>query len=632
MCGIVGIVGNNHKELIHQMNDQIIHRGPDAGDVYHVPEYQLSLGMRRLSILDLSGGLQPMESAQGEACIVYNGEIFNSPEIRQQLESDGVRFKTQNSDTEAILQFYLKSGEGVLDSLNGMFAFSIYDRKKKCLFGARDPLGIKPLYVMEGEGFFAFASELKSLIKIPGFNRTLDLEAIYHYFSLLYIPGPQSIFKSVRRIAPGHAWSYDLEKRTFKTWQYWKPNFQGVRNRSAKEWEGRIRREFTSAVDRWTLSDVPVGSSLSGGIDSCAITGLMAERPSSKLRTYTVGFKDQEDHTLDETRMAERFAAHLGTEHRTERIEAKQVISDLLKMVWHLDEPYAGGLPSWYVYKLMAEDLKVGMTGSGGDELFSNYGYFSRFEVDPFLRRYMRVYPALKRFFPGIIRGRDRLQYPIGSGFEAFKQYWNDQDKQSILFRDARFEAFSSQKLVQEVYDAAQGRNTRDGIANMGLTRQLPEEFLMVTDRFSMAHSLEARTPFLDRRFVELALTIPSEIRIGSYDLKYLFKSALSDVIPAEVMRGKKYGFVLPLGRWLRGELKQIMIFFLSAERLEKQGIFRPDFWSTTVVPHLSGKSEMTYRIWPMLMFQIWHYLWVELGVTECPTGDLFDLIGAPRN
>jgi asparagine synthase (glutamine-hydrolysing) len=363
-----------------------------------------------------------------------------------------------------------------------------------------------------------------------------------------------------------------------------------------------------------------------GGVDSCAVTGVLAEGRSKPIQTYTLGFKDQEDAALDESVVAERYAHSIGSEHKTLRIEAKGVIEDLLQMVWHLDEPYAGGLPSWYIYKFMAQDLKVGMTGSGGDELFSNYGYFSRLEVDPFVRRYMRIYPFAKRLLGNGLQGRGKWSYPIGANFEALRQYWSDEMKRNTLFAKAH-EGVETQAFLQSIYDHAEGRNIRDGIAYIGLTQQLPEEFLMVTDRFSMAHSLEARTPFLDKQFVEFALSIPSETRIGTRDLKYLFKSALGDVLPEAVKRGKKYGFVLPLGRWLKEDLNGLVCFFLSPERLKEQGIFNERFWDTTVLPHMQGRQDMAYKIWPMLMFQLWHYLWIEEGISSCPEYSALDLL-----
>lgn len=629
MCGIVGVVGDFDDQVIARMNDLIVHRGPDDEGYYHDPSRKVHLGMRRLSIVDLSGGHQPMSDGDENVWIVFNGEIFNAPELRKELEQKGYQFRTRNSDTEVLIHLYRECGEAMVGQLNGMFGFCIYDKLRGRLFGARDPLGIKPYYVVQTPNGLAFSSELKSLLAVPDLNRELNLEGIYHYFSLLYIPGTHSVFRQVKRIGPGCSWSYSIDNKAFQTNCYWKPNFQNTRERSIEEWTTRLRSSFSEAVDRWTLSDVPVGSSLSGGIDSCAITGLMAKREDTELRTYTVGFKDHEDSAHDETLIAERFAATQGTLHRTLRIEAKTVLNDLLKMVWHLDEPYAGGLPSWCVYQLMAQDLKVGMTGSGGDELFSNYGYFSKYESNKFLRRYLKIYPYLKPLIASISGANASFRYPVGSSFDALRQYWNDCDKQHTVFLDQSVEGWSSQKWIQELFDASKGRNARDGIAYIGLTQQLPEEFLMMTDRFSMAHSIEARTPFLDKQFVEFALSIPSETRIGNYDLKYLFKAAHKDLLPPEVYQGKKSGFTLPLGRWLRTDLKPVLSYFVGQERLKQQGIFRSDFWETTIAPHLSGKVDFTYRIWPMLMFQIWHFLWIEQKIDTCPASDIFEVVGS---
>lgn len=340
MCGIVGIVGRQQDAWLPAMNRLQRHRGPDDAGEYRDREAGVALAMTRLSILDLAHGHQPMTSASGQSVIVFNGEIFNSPELRRGLEDRGVRFQTQNSDTEVLLALWEERHERMLDDLNGMFAFVIHDRKMGVVFGARDPLGIKPMYYSERPDRFAFASELKALLALPDVTREIDVESLFHYVSLRFVPGASSIFKGIRRLAPGHYFLLRPGANDLQVTPYWSLTFAPDRHVPRGEWPSRIRDGLRQAVRRWALSDVPIGCSLSGGLDSSALVGLLAESGSGPLRTYSLGFAEAEESELNELPLARQVAARYGADHHELILGADDLLRDLLQMVWHLDEPY----------------------------------------------------------------------------------------------------------------------------------------------------------------------------------------------------------------------------------------------------------------------------------------------------
>jgi len=379
MCGVVGIHGPQEPSWIEMMNASILHRGPDDEGYYRDPQRQLSLAMRRLAIVDLAGGHQPMSTRDGRYTIVFNGEIYNAPVLREQLRGTGTEFSTDRSDTEIVLQLYAKHGREVLGYLNGMFAFAVFDREQETLFLARDRLGIKPLYYVDVGGRFAFASELKALLALPILERTLDKESLYHYMSLMYVPGERSIVRGVQRLPPGHSLMYSLQSRRVEMRKWWRPMIRPL-SLSRSEWVAQLREGLEGAVRRWSLSDVPVGCSLSGGLDSSSIVALLA-RSGQRVRTYSLGFAGSGENEWNELPLARKVAEKWGTEHHEIVLDAESLLDDLLRMVWHLDEPYGGGLPSWSVFRFMSEDVKVAMTGSGGWPIGCGSGNGSRRHV-----------------------------------------------------------------------------------------------------------------------------------------------------------------------------------------------------------------------------------------------------------
>ena len=361
MCGIVGLAGYDSRDLLTRMNTLQAHRGPDdAGELWDEAA-RVGIAMRRLAIVDLSGGAQPMSNETGDVWLVYNGEVYNAEPLRRRIESRHT-FATDHSDTELLIHLYEEMGPDMLTELNGMFAFAIYDQRNGTIFAARDHTGIKPFYYMLTDGRFAFSSELKSLLLLPDFERRLNHDVLHHYVSLRYTVDP--IWQGVNQLAPGEFLIFDLNTRQLQVKPYWSLDFSPETGVSQDEWAERIRIELKAAAQRWTISDVPVGCSLSGGLDSTAIVALLSES-GYDVKTYSLGFTGDADSPYDELPLARQVAERYATQHHELRVEPDDLLNALVDMVWHLDEPYGGGLPSWYVFQFMREHVTVGLTGSG---------------------------------------------------------------------------------------------------------------------------------------------------------------------------------------------------------------------------------------------------------------------------
>jgi asparagine synthase (glutamine-hydrolysing) len=608
MCGIVALHEARAVGVeagIEAANARLAHRGPDDSGTFRDPTSGLMLAMRRLSIIDLAGGHQPMSTPDGRFTIVYNGELFNAPELRKALEEKGERFATDHSDTEVVLRLYAREGESSLQRLNGMYAFAIFDSEKKTLFCARDHAGIKPLYWFQKDGRFAAASELKALLAFPFVPRELDRASLSHYMSLMYVPGEASILKDVRRLPAGHCLRYDLESGKVSVRRWYARSFDPQRGVAREAWRERVRAEVEAAVKRWTLSDVPLACSLSGGLDSSAIVGVLAAAGKAP-ETFSVGFTGAGEEAWNELPLARKVAEKWGTRHHELVLDPEALLEDLLPMVWALDEPYGGGLPSWLVFKEMSRSVKVGLTGTGGDELFGNYGKWRELEG------------AWWRLAGGRT-GADAFRKRF---FERY-YYLSDPDKRASVLQDA---SASTGDALYARFASNEELGIRDRVAALDLETQLPEEFLAMTDRFSMAHSLEARTPFLDRRLMECVWTIPAAERTARGDLKGLLRESIAGLLPPELLAAGKRGFVLPLKPWLRGRLRPVVERLLAPERLARQGLFQPQFHERYVRPHVEGRADHTQVVWAALMFQLWHHLYIDTAATGAPSYSVGDI------
>jgi asparagine synthase (glutamine-hydrolysing) len=595
MCGIVGLHApasdpDTRARLLAGMNGVQVHRGPDGSGSYMDEATGLGLAMRRLAIIDIACGQQPMSTEDGRFTLVFNGEIVNAPALRQELEASGERFFTDHSDTEVVLRLVRRDGIDAIARLNGMFAFALYDAREGLLTIARDRFGIKPLYYAQIDGTFVFASEMKSLLTLPFVSREVDRQSLFHYLSLMYVPGPATILENVRKLEAGHLLRYRLADRTLTSARWWKLRYEADRSVPANEWPERIRTELAAAVDRWMLADVPVACSLSGGLDSSAIVGLLAQA-GRRVATYSLGFRGDSEAAWNELPLAADVARKWGTTHHELIMDPTSLLADLGRMVWHMDEPYGGGVPSWAVFAHMSSDVKVGITGTGGDEMFGNYGKWRGLEGRWFHRPASTESNFRKHFF-------DRYYY------------FPDAAKRSILTDASGLTDTAS--LLFGHYAHATGAGPRDFCATTDIETQLSDEFLAMTDRFSMAHSLEVRPPFLDNEFVDLVRSIPPELRTTREDLKGLLRQAVAPVLPPRLLNAPKKGFVLPLKLWLRAELRPLVERLLGPDRLARQGIFKPELFADHVRPHLDGREDRTTRVWGLLMFQLWHLQFVE--------------------
>jgi len=589
MCGIVGIVGPQDAPLIQRMLGSMVHRGPDDAGVFR--ERETSLAMQRLAIIDHAGGHQPMQSRDGRYTIVYNGEIFNANDLRASLEKEGVRFRTDHSDTEVLLELLIREGRRALPKLNGMFAFALFDRQEQVLLCARDRFGIKPLYYSTLAGRFAFASELKSLLELPWIERKPDLQSVFHYFSLHYVPGAASAIDGVRRLEPGALLELNVATRGVVTEQWWQPTF-GAGKVDKRELTERLSNVLAAAVDRWAIADVPIGCLLSGGLDSSTVVSLLAKR-GHQLKTFTVGFTGPGEQAWDEMKLARLIATQYRTEHEEIVLEPESLLDDLADMVWSLDEPYGGGLPSWSVFKAMSGHVKVAMTGTGGDELFGNYNKYAGLEG-----RIAGFLPALAR------HSVDRERFDR----EFFRRYYYASDAQKRAALTAKFDASSDTESTLWMRFGAGGpdRALRDRVAATDLATQLPDEFLLMTDRFSMAYSIEARTPFLDNELAAEVFSIAAAQRLNPRLYKHLLRDVAAKLLPQDLMNAPKRGFVIPLKLWLRGRLQPLVRRLLDPRRLAEQGLVQPDFLERFAIPHFAQAADNTQRLWNMLMFQLW--------------------------
>lgn len=597
MCGIVGVAGTFVPGLVEAMNSEQVHRGPDSAGLLVEASRLVALGMTRLAIQDLADGSQPMTDLSGRYTIVFNGEIFNSAELRELLEARGVNFSTSHSDTETLLLLYRELGVDMVSRLVGMFAFVIYDRKRRELFGARDGAGIKPFYyIRTGKNFF-FASELKSLRHVGDKSRDINAKAVYDFVSLNFIPSPSTVYQGISKLEPGHYFRFSIDSGKYCSASFWSPTVGDSSIVSFAEAVSKVRLGLEQAVHRWLVSDVPVAFSLSGGLDSAALVGMAAMNASEPLETFSLGFSETTE--LDELALARQVAQKWSTSHHEIRINSGDLLHYLGEMAWHLDEPYAGGLPSWFVFKEMSNQFKVGVVGTGGDELFGNYRRWLPFED---------VLSGFSRYVSHILRQnsiQDILRFP-----NSVKYRLNAYDsRKRQLFAPGFVSGLAPTEDFYEKYFEASSASPRNLAIELGFRFQLPDEFLQMTDRFSMAHSVEARTPFLDQRLISEVFSIKDQIRTNRENPKALLARAVRDLVPADIIKAPKRGFVVPEGDWLRGALKGDLREVFSPEFIRNQGIFSATIYERVLPRFLAGNRNLDALVWNLFMFQVWFRL-----------------------
>ncbi len=623
MCGIFGIVAPRvDQAFLEECTATLAHRGPDDAG-YHRDDH-IGLGHRRLSIIDLEGGHQPIFNEDRSKCIVCNGEIYNFLELRDELVERGHRFSTR-SDSEVALHAYEQWGEESVERLRGMFALAIWDLREKTLFLARDRLGIKPLFFAEDSGRFLFASEMKAILEDPRFPREVDNAALVSYFNLSYIPSCLTIYKKIRKLLPGHTLRYRDGKATIR--KYWDLQMVPDHTKSEAQFEQGFMHLLHEAVDLRLISEVPLGAFLSGGIDSSLIVALMSQVSEVPASTFCMGFGGDAGGHLDEREYARQVSARYATKHKEFTVQptAEGLVE---KIVDSFDEPFAddAAIPSYYVCKIARENVTVALSGLGGDEVFSGYerhlgfvlsGQYGRVPallrerlIRPMveslperadghytinhMKRFVRSasLPADLRYYEYISRISPRLRRSFFSGAERFDCYFDE-------CRDIVLGHFNSDN-VQD----AQGSLNRALYCD--IKNYLPEDILAVTDRLSMHHALEVRVPFLDHKFMEYCATIPAEMKLRRFTKKYLLRNAARRYLPADVIAHRKQGFVGPMTRWLKRDLKTHVQQALSEGNLEKHGYLNPATVRIILDEHFSGREIHDTLIWSMVVFQTW--------------------------
>lgn len=596
------------------MADVLAHRGPD-GEGFYFGE-SIGLAHRRLSIIDLEGGKQPLCNEDATVWTVFNGEIYNYLELKDELLARGHTFTT-HSDTEVIVHLYEDEGPGLFERLRGMFAIAVWDARNRRLILGRDRLGKKPLYYSFFGDTLAFASEMKSLLQIPELPRELDNEALADYFSLMYVPSPKSIFKSIRKVQPGHYLVVDRHGHSEKS--YWDLHFDPVDDKSEEQWCEELLGAYEEAVRLRLRSDVPLGAFLSGGVDSSSVVALISKLNNGKVNTCTVGFDEKE---FDESAAAATFANTLHTNHHEERVRP-DALPIIEKLAWFYDEPFAdsSAVPTYYVSQAARRHVTVALSGDGGDENFAGYRRYyhdlaeNRFRAyfPPVVRKYIfgalgHIYPKLDwapRVFRAQATFRAFSRSPVEGYFYSVSGI-KPELKKLLLSADFRqsLNGYDSAGLFEDFYNRQPQADHLSRLQYLDIKTYLVEDILVKVDRASMANSLEVRCPILDHKFMELVTRIPSSLKLKGARGKYIFKKALSSLLPRDVLMRQKQGFAVPLAIWFRNELKELSADLLLSE--DPLGVLEPLTVRKLWDRHQSGRSDFSTALWMILMYRLW--------------------------
>jgi asparagine synthase (glutamine-hydrolysing) len=623
MCGIAGFVESpvsvpmNREDsitLIERMCHVIRHRGPD--DCGALVQAGVSLGMRRLSIIDLASGHQPLANEDRSVWTVFNGEIYNFRELRRELELLGHGFATA-SDTEVIVHAYEQWGTEAISRLRGMFGLAIWDGRTRTLVLARDRMGIKPLHYAESGGRLYFASEIKSLLCAPDVPRTLDWDALNHYLSFLYTPQERSIFLGVRKLPPGHLLVWRNGAASLQ--RYWRLPDNETYTGTVEEAAERLQTTLVNAIRAHLVSDVPVGAFLSGGLDSSLVVALMA-RVSARVKTFSVGFHEP---AFDELPHARRVAHLCGTDHH-EHVVTPDGVDILDELIEHFDEPFAdaSAIPTWYVSKVASRHVKVVLSGDGGDELFGGY---DRYAPHPRVAAFDRMTPRVgrrvaslaARCLPEHARGKNFLRHVSKTDRDRYVdsvRYFSADEKRYLLTPDVavQFGGRNPEEHLAQHFDRYSQLPWDTQMMRFDSETYLPEDVLAKIDRMSMAHSLESRVPLLDNEVVALAGSLPASLKIRNGRRKHILKEVAAAWLPRDIVDRPKQGFALPLSLWFRGRLQELFADTLESPVSQQRGYFQPRFVSRLLKEHRSGRHDHGLRLWQLVVFERWHEKYID--------------------
>lgn len=630
MCGICGYVHLDKSKrpseaVVKGMMDALIPRGPDDEGLY-VKE-NVALGHRRLSIIDLKTGHQPMLNEDGSIAIVYNGEVYNFRELKEPLVKKGHVFKT-HSDTEVIIHAYEEYGEECLNHFNGMYALAIWDSKRERLFLARDRFGKKPLYYATFDNQFIFASELKAILKHPSVRKEIDMTALSKYLAYEYVPSPYTIFKNIKKLEPSSRLS--LQKGSYKVEAYWDVKFAHQDTvfdlKSAKP---RLVSLLRDSVRRRLISDVPLGVFLSGGIDSSSVVAMMAELVKAKdIKTFSIGFKEE---SYDESTDARRVADFFGTDHHEEILKPKTMLDVLPDIVDVLDEPFADSsmIPTYLVSKYTRRYVTVALGGDAGDELFFGYPSFLAHKIN----RYLNILPQpfrgilIKRLAESAPRPNKYMspnfkvnRFLRGLGFpeEIRHQVWigsfipKEQARLFLPNNVLNHDALDIYDLTNKLFQKTGDIDPMDRAMYIYLRTYLADDILTKVDRASMANSLEVRAPFLDKDFVDFATAIPSSLKMKGFNAKWILKKALEDKLPKSTLKKSKQGFAAPVAKWLKEDLKPLLFEKFDKSKIEREGIFDYRYVRSMLDEFINNKEDTRKEVWALFMFEMWYDRWMR--------------------
>jgi asparagine synthase (glutamine-hydrolysing) len=627
MCGIVGFINNDRspadRAILEKMNRAIVHRGPDEDGFYL--NGNVCLAMRRLSIIDLAGGQQPIHNADKSKWIIYNGEIYNYQEIRQDLDKRGHKFYT-NSDTEAIVHLYEEFGVDCLRYLRGMFAFAIWDERDSSLFIARDRVGKKPLlYSHRPDGSLIFGSEFNALLQHPAISREVDYEAIDSYLSYLCVPAPMTAFREIRKLEPGHWLRW--KGGEIETRRYWLPDFSKkikITEEEAIEETTRLLREATKLR---LISEVPLGAFLSGGVDSSTVAALMAQESDRPVKTFSIGFEEQD---FSELKYAKRVAEHVGAEYN-EFIVKPNALEILPTLVEHYGEPYAdpSAIPTYYVSRETRKHVTVALNGDGGDESFVGY---ERHVAMKFAEVYRKLPGPLRKYvvepsfgaIPSPTNFRNRFvrfqrflraaSMPKAERYFLWLSTFDDAAKQKLYGNELRSVRSNSDpiKYLAPYVNYNTGTGVVDASLLADFMHYLPNDLLVKVDIASMANSLEARSPFLDHKVIEFAATLPEHIKQKGRDTKSLLKKVASRLVPKDVIYRQKMGFAVPLKRWLQHEMHDFTREVLLSAEATNRHLFSPSEVERIILDHQNGSKDNSWKIWTLLMLELWFQRFID--------------------
>lgn len=622
MCGIIGFVNLKQRtaseRIARAMNDAITHRGPDDEGFYF--RDNMALGMRRLSIIDLAGGHQPISNEDGTIWVVFNGEIYNYRELREGLLARGHHLKT-HSDTETIVHLYEDYGDDLVQHLNGMFGFALWDERRRRLLIARDRMGEKPLYFTQTNEAFVFASELKALVEHPSVERRINLLALRKYLQYEFVPSPHTMLAGVHKLLPAHRLIF--ENNRWRTEPYWRMSYEGERLRlSEDEAAEEVHHRLREAVRMRLVSDVPLGVLLSGGIDSSTMAEMACEAAGGRVKTFSIAFEEK---SFDESSYARQVAERLGTEHYEQRFTERQMLDIVPEIPRLLDEPLGDGslIPTFLLSRFTRQHVTVALGGDGGDELFAGYPTYGA-------HRMAKLYRMLPQFLrsgliePVVARlpvSTENLsldfkakRFVCGASHAAGTRHtiWMgsyDATQQRELLRPEIIAACPDEEVFDEVLplDRLNGNgNLIEEMMALDARLYLAECVLFKVDRASMAASLETRAPFLDHTFIEFVLKLPIEMKLKGLTGKYILKKAMRDRLPDDVIDRPKKGFGMPVAKWVKGELRSLVRDIFSPEQLNRRGLFNADYVQRLLDEHERGVADHRKLIWTLLMFEMW--------------------------